>query len=152
MLDRRAADAEIGHELSIDAMPDIRAGIADRKPDLLEHRQLRRSCRFEPGGAGNDGGMRAVELAAIAVQLPAQCRLGLAGLSQVAVGKHLRNARPGPRAARLRMLSAFQHQERAHGREARCRLAGPRSQTGANLSFSTTPPSSKASSTSQRVP
>src|SRR5579863_4152406 len=37
VLDRRAADTQIGHELGIDAMPDIRTGIADGKANLLKH-------------------------------------------------------------------------------------------------------------------
>ena len=46
----------LADELSIDPVSDIRAGIADGKPDLREHAQLRRRRRFEPAGAGNDGG------------------------------------------------------------------------------------------------
>src|ERR1700683_3168653 len=37
MLERRASDAQISNELGIDRMPDIGSGIADGKPNFLEH-------------------------------------------------------------------------------------------------------------------
>src|SRR5215472_18176989 len=95
-------------------MPDIGASIADRQSDFLEHRKFSRSGRFEPGSAGDDCTMRTVELCAYSVQLTAKGCLRIAGISYVAVGKHLRNSRSRACAARDRMLFAFQHQKRAH--------------------------------------
>ena len=118
MLEHRAADAQIGRELGIDPMPDIRTGIADGKADLLEHAQLRRSRRLEPGGAGNDRGMGAVDLRGDRLPLPAQRRFDVARLARDCGRNNTCEIRARGRAPRaLRMLAAFQHQKRAHGRE-----------------------------------
>jgi len=117
VLNGGAADSQISHELGVDAMPDIGASIADRQPDLLEYRKFSRGRGLEPGRAGNDSTMRAVELRAYGVQLPVKRRLGIAGFSYVTIGKHLRNSRPRTRAAGDRVLFALQHQKRPHGSE-----------------------------------
>ena len=153
VLDRRTADAQIGHELGIDPMPDIRTGIADRKTDVLEDMAFRRGRGFEAGGAGNDRGVGPVDLCR---RCASHCRrsvgLGFAGLTRDC-GRN-RPAKSAPAAWRRALWRARCF--RAPGTRPWWRSAmppcGPRSQTGANLSLSTTPPSSKTSSTSQRVP
>src|SRR5262249_21294694 len=86
-------------------------------PDLLEHSKFSRGGRFKPGRAGSDRTMCAINCPGDGIPLPAKGSLGVARLSYVAVGKHLRDSRPRTRAAGDRMLFALQHQKRTHGRE-----------------------------------
>src|SRR5580700_10308761 len=117
VLERGAGDPQIGRKLGLDPMPDIRTGVANGKAEFLERAAFRRGRGLYPAGAGNDGGVGAIDLAGDGFPLPAQRGLGLAGRPQIAVGMDFGKPRPRFGAARLRMFGAFQHQKRAHGRK-----------------------------------
>src|SRR6516164_6891634 len=91
VVDDGAANSQIRHELGVDAMADIGAGIADREPNFLKHRKLGRGRWFKPGGAGNNRTVRGVDLRGNRVPLPPQRRLGFTGIPYVAIRKHWRN-------------------------------------------------------------
>src|ERR1700744_4698293 len=114
MLDRRAGNPDIGNELGLHAMTDIRTGIANRKADLPERDLLGRRRGLEPRRAGNDGGVRAVDLIGDGRPFLPQGCFDFAGLATIAIGAHSREPSMRARAARLRVLAALQHQDGAH--------------------------------------
>src|SRR5579872_5516442 len=77
LFERHAADGEIGRKLRLDPMPDIRAGAAHGKAEIVQRPPFRRGRRLESGGAGNDGCMAAVDLPGHCVPLPLERRLNL---------------------------------------------------------------------------
>src|SRR5580704_13179086 len=95
VLERGAGDPQIGRELGLDPMPDIRTGIANGKAKFLKRVAFRRGCGLHPAGAGNNAGVRPVDLAGDRLPLPAQGRLGLAGPAQIAIGMDF--GKPSPR-------------------------------------------------------
>src|ERR1700728_4813879 len=86
MLDRRAGDPNVGHKLRLDAMTDIRTGIANRKADLLERDLFGRGRRLEPRCAGDDPRVRAIDLVGDGCPFLAQGRFDFTGLAAIAIG------------------------------------------------------------------
>ena len=114
MFQHRAGDSQIGLELRFEAMTDIRPGIAYGKAYLLEHIPLGRGGGFKSRCPGDDSGMFAVDLGLDRVPLATERCLDVSALALVTVGIDRGNPRPRPRAARLRVLAAFEHEESAH--------------------------------------